>query len=281
MKKIIKTSLSFGIYFLTITCTVCSLSGFSLLDICPFREMSFAQATFFRILLLLAIYLLFFLISGIVLYLMYCKKEIKITINGISVTIKRGDIFKEDALRVIPVDTCFQTTVDDTIIAKNTLHGQLVLQHGSVEGIKSAVKTKAQQEGIKRKDGNYPFRPGTAIRYNGTDGGYIMVALIKLDANKEAHTNTTQFESTLINVWKGINRVYAQNPVALPVFGSGIARFDDTHYTTEQLVIFMLLMLKKSKAQIKSRITIILHSKDEVETLLSLYEHKRLFELLR
>ena len=282
MNIIIKDSLSFGAYFLTIVCTVSSLSGFSMLDLCPFSEMSFIKATFFRLLLIIAFYLLIVLITGVVLFFVFCKREIKMMINGMSVTIKRGDIFKEDAMRVIPVDTCFQTTVDDTIIAKNTLHGQLVLQHGNVDNIKNAVRMKAKREGIKKgTDGNYPFKTGTAIRYDGTDGRYIMVALIKLDANNEAHTNTAQFEITLINIWKAINRVYAQNPVALPVFGSGIARFDDAHYSTEQLVVFMLLMLKKSKAQIKSKITIILHSKDEVETILSLREHKRFFELLR
>jgi hypothetical protein len=281
VKKIKKDSYLLALSIFSFGGTIISALGISMKDVLPLSGTNKYVAISIRFFCIVAICVTIFYLCLFLFRSIY-KKGLNITIGGNCVSIRSGDIFKESGLRVIPVDTCFQTTVDDKIIARKTLHGQLVLQHGNADFIKHVVDSEAKRRKIKKgMDGNYSFEFGTAIPYDGKDGKYIMVALIELDSRHEAHTNTAQFENTLINVWHEISRVYAQNPVVLPVFGSGIARFDDTHYSAEQLVIIMLRMLKRSKVQIKSKITIVLHSNDEVETILSLYEHKRFFEFLR
>lgn len=51
------------------------------------------------------------------------KKGISININGITVNIKVGDIFKAKGWKVISFNEYYDTIVDDIIIAHNTING--------------------------------------------------------------------------------------------------------------------------------------------------------------
>ena len=281
MKRRLKDSLAYSFAFVTGLGTVFSLFGISLAEILSFKNESICIAFLYRLLIVLPIY---GAIALLALKMINDKitKGINISVGGNSVTIKSADIFKENALRVIPVETHFQTTIDDKIISKNSLHGKLVQQHADPEILKQAIKKEAKRLGINLgRDKLYSFKLGTAIRCDGKDGEYIMVALIELDENYEAHTNTRLFLDTLTQIWKEINRVYNGHDIALPIFGSGITRFDDEHYSTEEKLICMLHMLKKSKVHFRSKISILLFSEDADKILLSLHDNKELFNYLR
>ena len=281
MKRRTKDSLAYSFAIVTGLGTVLSLFGISLVDIFSFKNESFCIASVYRLLIVLPIYgAITLVVSELLKYKI--KQGLNISVGGNSVTIKRADIFKENALRVIPVETHFQTTVDDIIISENSLHGKLVQQHADPETLKQAIKKEAKRLGISQgKDKLYSFDLGTAIRCDGKDGEYIMVALIALDENYEAHTNTRLFMDTLSQIWKEINRVYNGHDIALPIFGSGITRFDDEHYSIEEKLICMLQMLKKSKVHFRSNISILLFSEEADKILLSLHDNKELFNYLR
>ena len=66
---------------------------------------------------------------------------------------------------MIGCDTHFSTRVDDVVISKKSLHGQLILEHGDKDEIEVAITTEANKLGLQRDDnGLYDFPLGTIIR---------------------------------------------------------------------------------------------------------------------
>ena len=157
----------------------------------------------------------------------------------------------------------------------------MVLQHGNADDINQTVEQEAKRLRVEQQNGSYSFELGTAIPYYAKDGDYIMVALTELNSDNKAQTNIRQYENTLIRIWEEIDRIYAKKPVALPVLGSGITRFVDDPLDTEETLMCMLRMLKRSKVHLKTNITILLHSEEDEKVLLSLYERHNELEDLR
>lgn len=133
MTKRIKDSLTLSLAIITGLATVFTVLGFSLKDLLPFNRVQPAfLAIIIRVFILLFIYAQLTLLIWFIKGYRY-KDTIKLKIGGNEITIKPGNIFEEDAWRVIAVDTHFSTTVDDVEISQTSLHGQLVLEHGDAD----------------------------------------------------------------------------------------------------------------------------------------------------
>jgi hypothetical protein len=116
------------------------------------------------------------------------KNEVKLTIRGINVTIKQGDIFKSDGWRLIPFNEYYDTQVDDVVIARNSLNGKFIesLSDDDREELKQKIAVDDNSpltrhyspddtrtrydltgEGVKRKTARYkliasPYKPRQA-----------------------------------------------------------------------------------------------------------------------
>lgn len=231
---------------------------------------------FIRIGVVIGIFFLLYIISYIIIGNIF-SDSVKLTIRNTSVSIGCGDIFSTSGLKVIGCDTHFSTIVDDVIISKKSLHGQLILEHGDKNEIEAAITTEANKLGLQ-KDGNglYDFPLGTIIRYESSvdNNTYLMLAMTELNEQHEAHTNMAKFELMLMKMWKEISRVYALNNVALPLLGTGIPRFDDGPKDKEDLLRCMLCTLNSSGVTLKSKVKILIYgdAKD-----IPLYEYKDVF----
>ena len=221
-----------------------------------------------------------FLILGFITYIVIgkiFKKTIKLTIRQTTVFVRFGNIFETDSLRVIGCDTHFDTRVNDVIIAKNSLHGQLVSQYGKKEEIEKVVNAEALRLGLeKNQEGFYNFPLGTIIPYkSGVDNQtYLLLAMTELNNAHEAHTNMAKYEQMLMKMWKEINRVYANCNVVLPLLGAGITRFDCRPKCKEDLLKCMLCTFNSSGVSFNSNIEILI-SDDMKNT--PLYEYKDMF----
>lgn len=204
-------------------------------------------------------------------------ESVNITIRQTSVSVSCGDIFETPELRVIGCDTHFDTRIDDIIIAKKSLHGQLVLEHGNKDEIMAAVESEATRLGLqKNSDGLYDFPIGTIVRYDSKVDGhtYLMLAMTELNAEHEAHTNMAKFEHMLMKMWREISRVYALNDVALPLLGTGIPRFDDGPKDKEDLLRCMLCTLNGSGVTLKSKVKVLIYGNIRD---IPLYEYRNMF----
>jgi len=207
------------------------------------------------------------------------RDSVSLTIRQTSVSISCGDIFEAPGWKIIGCDTHFDTRVDDIIISKKSLHGQLVLNHGKKEEIETVVENEARRLGLqKNNDGLYDFPLGTVIRYDSSvdNQTYLMLAMTELDIQHEAHTNMAKFELMLMKMWAEIDRVYASNDIALPILGTGISRFDDGPKDREALLRCMLCTLNSSGVSLKSKVGIIIYGnvKD-----IPMYEYKNMFHM--
>lgn len=207
------------------------------------------------------------------------RDSVKIKIRQTLVSIRCGDIFDTSGWKIIGCDTHFDTRIDDIIISKTSLHGQLVLNHGSKEEIAAVVENEAKRLGIqKNKDGFYDFPLGTVIRYDSSVDSqtYLMLAMTELNTQYEAHTDMAKFELMLMKMWREIGRVYARNNIVLPVLGDGISRFDDGPKDKEALLRCMLCTLNSSGVNLKSQVSIIIYENTEG---IPMYEYKDMFKM--
>lgn len=249
--------------------TILSILGIPLGD---WKESNF----FIRIGVVIGIFLLLYIISYIIIGSIF-SDSVKLTIRNTSVSIERGDIFNIPGLKVIGCDTHFSTIVDDVIISKKSLHGQLILEHGDKDEIEAAVMTEANKLGLQKdSNGLYNFPLGTVIRYDSSvdNNTYLMLAITELNEQHEAHTNMAKFELMLMKMWKEISRVYALNNVVLPLLGTGILRFDDGPKDKEDLLRCMLCTLNSSGVTLKSKVKILIYG--DVKDI-PLYEFKNVF----
>lgn len=207
------------------------------------------------------------------------RDSVNLTIRQTQVVISCGDIFEASGWKIIGCDTHFDTRVDDIVISKKSLHGQLVLNHGKKDEIEAVVENEAKRLGLQKKnDGLYEFPLGTVIRYDSSvdNQTYLMLAMTELNIQHEAHTNMAKFELMLMKMWTEIDRVYASNDIVLPVLGTGISRFDDGPKDREALLRCMLCTLNSSGVSLKSKVDIIIYG--DVKDI-PMYEYKNMFHM--
>lgn len=265
-----RDSLKCAAFLTSFIVTVTSFLGHSLKDIEP--------NLYYRISILVIMLILLFIISRLLIWLI-SRKAVDIQIRNTSIKICYGDIFSKDdfsgqVLRVIGCDSHFNTQVDDTVIAKKSLHGQLVLEHGEEKEIKEAVREKAEQLKLeKNSDGLYNFPLGTIIKYNSSKDGltYLMLAITELNDKNEAHSDMTTFVVMLMNMWREISSVHAGLDIAIPLLGSGILRFDDGPRSNDELLRYLLYSLDSSSVTLKSQVNVVIYNNKDIT---NLYDYK-------
>ena len=272
LSKQVRDSIIISTTIVGVVSTVLSIIGISLGD----WEKS---SIWLRIIIVIGAFLIICAITHHIIGRIF-RDSINLTIRQTLVSVESGDIFEAQGLRVIGCDTHFDTRIDDVVIAKRSLHGQLFLNHGKIEEIKKAIEKEALRLGIsKNDDGQYDFPLGTIIRYDSSvdNHTYLMLALTELNADYEAHTNMAKFEHMLMKMWKEIDRVYANHDIALPLLGTGITRFDDGPKYKDSLLRCMLCTLNSSGVSFNSKVEILIYGdiKD-----VSLYEYKDIFHTI-
>lgn len=200
--------------------------------------------------------------------------EIKLKIRSIPIIIKEGDIFSETGWRVIPFNEFFDTKVDDVVIARNTLNGQLIMNHiKDVDDLRISIKNTKDTPHLHHitKSGRKCYPLGKIIPYQ----QYLLLAFTHFEDN-QAFLTHNDYERCLRTMWQEITRVYANKPIVLPLLGSGITRFNDiSEKNNFHLLKCLLCTLKTSLVQINQPITIVLtrQTLDDI----NLYDIKKLF----
>lgn len=197
--------------------------------------------------------------------------KIEINVEGSDVTIKVGDIFRQPGLKAIAFNEYFDTQVDNSIIAEESLNGIFLREHLDIP-----------VSGLDRHIENYPFdsieirednqirKYGKKVRYQiGTIcvfGDYLLTAFTKFDADNKAVLTMPEYLEFLINFWDKVNNIYGQQSVSTPIFGSGITRIKGhKSIGDEDLLKIMLWTFRISEMRFKypARLTIVIH-KDKI-----------------
>lgn len=226
---------------------------------------------FIKLLFVIMLFVIIIVITFLIKYHV-SKKGISLNIRNIKVDIKQGDIFKANGWKIIAFNEYFDATVDDIIIAHNTLNGIFIDKYvESVDDLKNTITTETDDNTkLKRYTRNkrIAFPLGRIIRYK----DYMLLAFTHFD-NNEAYLTQKDYEDCLRVMWTEISRTYANRPVFIPLLGSGITRFDGTpHKSNLDLLKCMLCTLRTSGVNINQQITLLLT--EEVLQNINIYEMK-------
>lgn len=204
-------------------------------------------------------------------------KQVKLKIEGSTVHVKVGDIFKECDFKAIAFNDFFDTQVDDVIIAKATVNGQFIetVVGKNLPDLNAALNAHnfepdeiVGQEITREKGRRIRVHPGTIFVY----GDYLLTAFAKFSDQNRAELTMPEYLEFLINFWDKVNGVYAQKSVATTIFGSGITRIKG-HRTIsdEDLLKIMLWTFRISEMRFKhpAKLTIVIHPSkiDEINLL--------------
>lgn len=199
-------------------------------------------------------------------------EEININIEGSNVTIKKGNIFQEKGLKAIAFNEHFDTQVDDKIISSKSLNGIFIknicsnsltelnnyIDNYSFENDEILNSNNDRLVGKKKK-----YKIGTICVYN----KYLLTAFSKFDKNNKACLTMPEYLEFLITFWDKVNKIYGQESVSVPIFGSGITRIKEhKSITDEDLLKIMLWTFRISEMRFKypAQLTIIIH-KDKIK----------------
>ena len=270
LTKQVRASISYSLFGIGLISTLMTILGFSL-------------GTWFasycvRILIVLGIGIAIFFGAYHYIGVTY-KDKIDLVIGTTPVSIVCGNIFNTPGWKVVGCDTHFDTRVDDIVISKSSLHGQLVLNHGSKQDIEDAVEKKARKLNLqKNSNGQYDFELGTVVKYesNIDNETYFMLALTKLDDQYKAYTNMADYEQMLMKMWSEIDSLYARHDIVLPLLGTGITRFREGPKGNDALLRCMLCTLNSSGINFKSKVKIVIYGNT---TDIPLYEYKDMFRM--
>lgn len=223
-----------------------------------------------KLLLILGLFLFIVVVTFIVIYCM-TKKGISLKIRGIKVNIKQGDIFNAAGWKVIAFNEFFDTTVDDRIIAHNTLNGIYIDNYvENLDDLKNAIANEADNPKLKRntRGGRFVYPLGRIITYK----DFMLLAFTHFE-NNQARFTQKDYEDCLRVMWAEICRTYANRPVFIPLLGSGITRFDGiSHKLDSDLLKCMLCTLRTSGVHINQPVTILLTEKTIQD--INIYEMK-------
>ncbi len=262
--KLWKDSIATGFAILAVIETVLAISLISFE--CLWGHLNWLT----RILLIFGFFTLIVVVVFTLKYLI-SKRGISISIRGMTIQIKQGDIFKQNGWKVIAFNEFFDTIVDDIIIAHNTLNGIFIDKYvENLDNLQSCIQNEPEHPTLRKRSKNkkkiHPL--GRIILYK----DYMLLAFTHF-INNEARLTQKDYEDCLRIMWTEISRTYANKPIFIPLLGSGITRFDGTpHKSKADLLKCMICTLRTSGVNINQPITILL-TKEAIEEI-NIYEIK-------
>lgn len=197
--------------------------------------------------------------------------QVEIDIEGTSVTVKVGDIFQQPGLKVIAFNEYFDTSVNNEIISEKSLNGIFIKSHLKipVDDLDKLIEQhrfeddEVAGENSKRLAGKrIKYRLGTIF----VQKDFLLTAMSKFDESNRATLTMPEYLEFLIRFWDRVNKVYAQQSVSVPIFGSGITRIKGhRNISDEDLLKIMLWTFRISEMRFKypADLSIIIH-KDKI-----------------
>ncbi len=202
----------------------------------------------------------------------------RFNINGSPLEIKIGDIFEEGELRTINFNEYFDTTVDDSLISKQSLNGKFLdskvsnvtVLDNSIEEDKHLTEMRVDEEPDRLVGKKIRYRLGSIHVYE----NYLLVAFSRFDKENKAFLSIRDYINCLMTFWEEVDRVYAGKSVAIPLMGSGITRFRDIQVSEQELLEILIWSFKVSRVKFRypAKVTIVVH--ESIKDKINFYELK-------
>ena len=216
------------------------------------------------ILVIIILILLTFAISTI--YVLNVNHRVVFrSITNKSLEVEFGDIFSSNAeIKVIPVNCCFDTVVDDKLIARNSLHGMLIANHlkhidyellcNKITLGLSDIKGNVCSDKTNGKSIRYPT--GTIVEIDDGNVIYYLLALTKLDSKNKAYCSEIYYYNAIIHLMNYYDQHGQGKTMAIPNLGAGFSRINQPEQILLEALISAIRMLQ---SRMRGDIKIIVH----------------------
>lgn len=259
-----KDSFLYAISFIAAIETICAVADFSITDVVNVHKW------WLKGIIIIGTFTLLWLIIAAI-KASKADHSITLKIKGRTVKIEEGDIFNSPNWKLIPFNEFFDTTVDDIVIAHNSLNGKFIERLPDIDALNRRINEAEDVPRMrnKTKAGRTCYPLGRIITYH----DYMLLAFSHFE-NNQATLSHNDYETCLRAMWKEISRVYANKPITMPLLGGGVTRITDKNEF--QLLRCILCTLNTSDAQIYQPITIIL-TRETIDKI-NLYDIKNIFK---
>jgi len=191
-------------------------------------------------------------------------EKINIKLNNKTVTVKSGDIFQEEGLKVIAFNEYFDTIVDGEIITPCSLNGKFINRYvknveefnKKIEKSEHLSNRKLDNDKSRKKGNTQKYQLGSIYKF----GEYLLMAFSRFDDDNRAFLTITDYINCLLNFWNEIDIIYANKSVVIPLLGTGITRFKDYAMTEQENLELLLWSLKVSRVKFTypTKVTIVI-----------------------
>lgn len=170
---------------------------------------------------------------------------------------------------VIPVNTHYDTIVNDEIVAASSLHGQwinyLCNKGETTDSVNDKIQLQISSQNVtslhfdSSKKGNQTEYPlGTVIKYNCGNTIFYLIASAKFDTNLQAHCNKDQLQDVIKSLLIFYDTYGQGYPIYIPLLGTELSRVGISESESMQLMVD-LCMLNREK--IHGKVNIVVYEK--------------------
>jgi len=189
----------------------------------------------------------------------------QLTVPDTKITIKVGDLFKEDANLVIGTNDVFDTEKGD-IIKPNSIQGQFLTKiykddrlrlNGDIENALRGVSGIQDNQKSQGKNKRYPI--GTVVTLTVGTKKYFWSAYCYMGNNLKAQSDIVNLSTSLEMLWEEIRLKGQREKVAMAVLGSDLARIGNASHSNLIKLIVSLFILASRESPITQELVIVIH----------------------
>lgn len=194
-------------------------------------------------------------------------------IANTEITVRVGDLLaQDDAHLVIGFGDTFETdTVDNLIVSRSSLNGQLV--HGLYAGAHEALDKEIAaalanvpsilESRTDKPSGNLRRYPvGTVATLNQANRHIFALAYSRIGNDNRASSSLDDLGKALSSLWPAVEYFGQRRPIALGVLGSGLARIDDQEHPALIELIVSSFLQYQAQARTAEELRIIVQPRD-------------------
>lgn len=227
----------------------------------------------------LVIYILSFVCA--LLYYYFKRRVIYLKYNRFKVSGTYGNILDyigaSKVNLIVPVNSCFDTKIDDSVISTNSLHGKVIkfLYDNNLVSqteLDKKIKRSLREQNISsvnigndvkkggKSVGNYNRYPiGSTAFVDIGDVRYHFIALSIIENNKNAITSDQDYLIVLNAIVDNCFRNSNGNPIYIPLVGSGLSKLNYNH---QQQLEFMVKYFMLRRTKLISDVEIVIRKED-------------------
>jgi hypothetical protein len=197
------------------------------------------------------------------------KYRKKSRLSGVEIEISTGNLFEEQGNIAFGCSDCFDTE-PETVVGPNSLIAQLVtiFHKGDHKALDSLILQYLDNQKIRGKNDpdklfgkNIRFDLGTVAIVPVRDKKAFLLVFSVTNDDKTTTTSTEELWMSLCRLWVAIRRNGFLSPIAVPVFGSGLARFPASRISLIQLLLLSFVIASR-ESKVSKKLTLVISEHD-------------------